>query len=129
MMYQSITSGRRHFSARSLLTDLGLFYLDDLDLFAPLRRLMQIPPKNGSTPAEHFANCLGKRDVAECTTRKPFMELIIRRVTDNIYFSLLLLLLLLFKSSTTVRISRAIEANAVSESFQDLIGLFSRGSG
>jgi hypothetical protein len=35
----------------------------------------------------------------------------------------------LFNSSTTVRMSRAIEAKAASESFQALTGLFSRGSG
>ena len=43
-MHQSITSGRQHFSARSSLAGLGL-YLGALDLFAPMRRLVQIPQK------------------------------------------------------------------------------------
>ena len=43
-MHQSITSGHHHFSARSSLAGLGL-YLGDLDLFAPMRRLVQIPQK------------------------------------------------------------------------------------
>jgi hypothetical protein len=44
IMHQSITSGRQHFSPRSALAGLGL-YLGDLDFFAPMRRLVQIPQK------------------------------------------------------------------------------------
>ena len=43
-MSQSITSARSHFTARSSLAALGL-YLGELDLLAPMRRLVQIPQK------------------------------------------------------------------------------------